>query len=82
MAFLSSLKQIAGIESTSIAQEFMSEFFKLVVGTLSLPIDLPGTNYNRGFQVISHLSKDSFQNIYLFINIYQLYTKVSILNIT
>ncbi|XP_057522094.1 cytochrome P450 85A1-like [Amaranthus tricolor] len=50
MAFLSSLKQIAGIESTSIAQEFMSEFFKLVVGTLSLPIDLPGTNYNRGFQ--------------------------------
>ncbi|XP_021737040.1 cytochrome P450 85A-like [Chenopodium quinoa] len=50
MAFLSSLKQIAGIESSSTAQEFMSEFFKLVVGTLSLPIDLPGTNYRRGFQ--------------------------------
>ncbi|KAL9230071.1 hypothetical protein vseg_005463 [Gypsophila vaccaria] len=50
MAFLSSLKQIAGIESSSIAQEFMPEFFKLVLGTLSLPIDLPGTNYRRGFQ--------------------------------
>ncbi|KAJ8436028.1 hypothetical protein Cgig2_007686 [Carnegiea gigantea] len=50
MAFMSSLKQIAGIESSSIAQEFMHEFFKLVLGTLSLPIDLPGTNYRRGFQ--------------------------------
>jgi len=51
MAFFSSLKQIAGIESSSIAQEFMPEFFKLVLGTLSLPIDLPGTNYRRAFQV-------------------------------
>lgn len=51
MAFLSSLKQIAGIESSSISQPFMEEFFKLVLGTLSLPIDLPGTNYHRGVQV-------------------------------
>ncbi|KAL3346641.1 hypothetical protein AABB24_025202 [Solanum stoloniferum] len=50
MAFLSSLKQIAGIESTSLAQEFMPEFFNLVLGTLSLPINLPNTNYHRGFQ--------------------------------
>ncbi|XP_022759906.1 cytochrome P450 85A-like [Durio zibethinus] len=50
MAFLSSLKQIASAESSSVAQEFMPEFFKLVLGTLSLPIDLPGTNYCRGFQ--------------------------------
>ncbi|XP_009596988.1 cytochrome P450 85A1 [Nicotiana tabacum] len=50
MAFLSSLKQIAGIESTSLAQEFMPEFFKLVLGTLSLPINLPNTNYGRGLQ--------------------------------
>ncbi|KAH9623769.1 hypothetical protein KSS87_010186 [Heliosperma pusillum] len=61
MAFLSSLKQIAGIESTSIAQEFMPEFFKLVLGTLSLPIDLPGTNYRRGIQarknIVNILSK-------------------------
>ncbi|KAJ7971111.1 Cytochrome P450 [Quillaja saponaria] len=61
MAFLSALKQIASIESGSISQEFMPEFFKLVLGTLSLPIDLPGTNYRRGFQarkkIISILSQ-------------------------
>ncbi|KAK9742553.1 hypothetical protein RND81_03G181400 [Saponaria officinalis] len=57
MAFMSSLKQIAGIESSSIAQEFMPEFFKLVLGTLSLPIDLPGTNYRRGFQARKKIVK-------------------------
>lgn len=51
MALLSSLKQIAGIECASFSQEFKQEFFKLVLGTLSLPIDLPGTNYRRGLQV-------------------------------
>jgi len=60
MAFLSSLKQIAGRESVSLSDSFMTEFFKLVLGTISLPINLPGTNYHRGFQVwsliFSHLS--------------------------
>jgi brassinosteroid-6-oxidase 2 len=51
MAFLSSLKQIAGMETSSISQPFMTEFFKLVIGTLSLPINLPGTNYHNGLQV-------------------------------
>lgn len=50
MALLSSLKQIAGIESGSISEAFMPEFFKLVLGTLSLPIDLPTTNYRRGLK--------------------------------
>ncbi|CAL1408538.1 unnamed protein product [Linum trigynum] len=50
MALLSSLKQIVGPESGSISGAFMPEFFKLVLGTLSLPIDLPGTSYRRGFQ--------------------------------
>nr|BAO79854.1 brassinosteroid-6-oxidase [Fagopyrum esculentum] len=50
MAFLSALKQISGTESSSISQTFMPEFFQLVLGTLSLPIDLPGTNYRRAFQ--------------------------------
>ncbi|KAG9140086.1 hypothetical protein Leryth_021118 [Lithospermum erythrorhizon] len=50
MAFLSSLRQIAGPESGSISEAFMPEFFKLVLGTLSLPINLPNTNYRRGFQ--------------------------------
>ncbi|GMH30621.1 hypothetical protein Nepgr_032464 [Nepenthes gracilis] len=61
MAFLSALKQIAGAESTSISHEFMPAFFKLVLGTLSLPIDLPGTNYRHGFQarknIVQILSK-------------------------
>ncbi|KAF5480146.1 hypothetical protein F2P56_000913 [Juglans regia] len=50
IALCSSLKQIAGIESSSMFQPFMTEFFKLVLGTLSLPINFPGTNYRRGFQ--------------------------------
>lgn len=61
MAFMSSLKQIAGLESSSMCQEFMPEFFKLVLGTLSLPINLPNTNYGRGFQarqnIVSMLRK-------------------------
>ncbi|KAL1824435.1 hypothetical protein ACET3Z_011213 [Daucus carota] len=50
MALLSSLKQIAGIESGSMCKEFMPEFFKLVLGTISLPINLPNTNYRGGIQ--------------------------------
>lgn len=50
MALLSSLKQI-GIESNTISESFIPEFYKLVLGTLSLPIDLPGTNYRRAIQV-------------------------------
>lgn len=51
MALLSSLKQIAEIDSALFSQEFKQEFYKLVLGTLSLPIGIPGTNYRRGFQV-------------------------------
>ncbi|XP_077216035.1 cytochrome P450 85A1-like isoform X2 [Tasmannia lanceolata] len=43
-------KELAGIESGSLSETFKPEFYKLVLGTLSLPIDLPGTNYHRGFQ--------------------------------
>ncbi|KAL6553065.1 hypothetical protein OROGR_006907 [Orobanche gracilis] len=50
MAFLSSLRQIASNEASSISQAFMPEFFKLVLGTLSLPINLPNTNYHSGVQ--------------------------------
>ncbi|CAA2957970.1 Cytochrome P450 85A1 [Olea europaea subsp. europaea] len=50
MAFLSSLTQIASVESVSVSQEFMPEFFKLVLGTLSLPINFPNTNYYLGIQ--------------------------------
>ncbi|XP_048327665.2 cytochrome P450 85A isoform X2 [Ziziphus jujuba] len=50
MAFLSSLKQVASAECEFIAPVLQPEFFKLVLGTLSLPIDLPGTNYRSGVQ--------------------------------
>ncbi|KAI4375267.1 hypothetical protein MLD38_013157 [Melastoma candidum] len=50
MALLSSLKQIAGIDSWPGVEAFEDEFFKLVIGTLSLPVVLPGTNYHRGFR--------------------------------
>ncbi|CAM8994446.1 unnamed protein product [Rhodiola kirilowii] len=50
MALMLSLKQIAGFESGLMCEEFKQEFFKLVLGTLSLPIDLPGTSYNNGFK--------------------------------
>eukprot|EP00262_Sarcandra_glabra_P014360 TRINITY_DN4196_c0_g1_i1.p1 TRINITY_DN4196_c0_g1~~TRINITY_DN4196_c0_g1_i1.p1 ORF type:complete len:465 (+),score=80.36 TRINITY_DN4196_c0_g1_i1:62-1456(+) len=50
MALLSSSKQIAGIESGPLFEAFKPEFYKLVLGTLSMPIDLPGTNYRSAFQ--------------------------------
>ncbi|KAI7744779.1 hypothetical protein M8C21_005135 [Ambrosia artemisiifolia] len=50
MALLSSLKQICGVESSSLSDQFMPEFSKLVLGTLSLPINIPNTNYHRGLQ--------------------------------
>uniref|UniRef100_A0A7N0UGS3 Cytochrome P450 85A n=1 Tax=Kalanchoe fedtschenkoi TaxID=63787 RepID=A0A7N0UGS3_KALFE len=50
MALMSSLKQIAGLECGPMCEEFKQEFFKLVLGTLSLPIDLPGTSYKNGFK--------------------------------
>ncbi|KAI3700502.1 hypothetical protein L2E82_45132 [Cichorium intybus] len=50
MALLSSLKPFFGIESCSLSKDFMPEFFKLVLETLSLPINLPNTNYHHGLQ--------------------------------
>nr|DAD36679.1 TPA_asm: hypothetical protein HUJ06_007320 [Nelumbo nucifera] len=61
MALLSSLNQIAGTESSLIAEAFKPEFYKLVLGTLSLPINLPGTNYRCRFQDLCwvfHLLRD------------------------
>ncbi|CAI8594893.1 unnamed protein product [Vicia faba] len=49
--FLSILDQIASIDPRSKrADYFKTHFFKLVLGTLSLPINLPGTNYYNGVQ--------------------------------
>ncbi|XP_047310959.1 cytochrome P450 85A-like [Impatiens glandulifera] len=56
MAVLSGLNQIAGPQCDSISEQFMPEFFKLVLGTLSLPINFPGTNYHRGFQARKNIT--------------------------
>ncbi|MQM18310.1 hypothetical protein Taro_051299 [Colocasia esculenta] len=50
MAFLSSLKLVTGLGTGQLSEAIKQEFFKLVLGTLSLPIDLPGTNYRGGLQ--------------------------------
>ncbi|XP_044493276.1 cytochrome P450 85A-like [Mangifera indica] len=50
MALLIAFKQMVEIESSQIYDTFKREFDKLVVGTLSLPINLPGTKYNYGLQ--------------------------------
>ncbi|KAI3452915.1 hypothetical protein Pfo_009578 [Paulownia fortunei] len=50
MVFLIAFKQIAEAESNSIYDSFKCEFDKLLIGSLSLPINLPGTNYYQGFK--------------------------------
>ncbi|XP_021667225.2 cytochrome P450 85A1 [Hevea brasiliensis] len=50
MALFISFKQILETESNSIYEIFKPEFDKLVAGALSLPINIPGSNYHYGFQ--------------------------------
>ncbi|XP_007045811.2 PREDICTED: cytochrome P450 85A [Theobroma cacao] len=50
MALSISFKQILEKESTSLYEIFKPDFDKLLVGTLSLPINIPGTNYHHGIQ--------------------------------
>lgn len=51
MAFLSAMKQLLSMDKGPQSEVFMPEFYKMVSGTISLPIDLPGTNYRQGIQV-------------------------------
>ncbi|KAE8710166.1 Cytochrome P450 85A1 [Hibiscus syriacus] len=50
MALWVSFKQIVEKEPTTFYEIFKPEFDKLLVGTLSLPINIPGTNYHHGFK--------------------------------
>ncbi|KAL8052438.1 hypothetical protein ABFX02_05G004000 [Erythranthe guttata] len=50
MVFLMAFKLIFGDESDSIYDGFKSQFDKLVIGSLSLPINFPGTSYYHGFK--------------------------------
>lgn len=49
-ALLVSYKQMLEIEPALLYEAFKPEFDKLVIGTLAMPINLPGTNYYFGFQ--------------------------------
>jgi hypothetical protein len=51
MALLSALRQIAGITAGPLSAALKTELYTLVLGTISLPINLPGTSYYQGFQV-------------------------------
>ncbi|KAI4358004.1 hypothetical protein L6164_001913 [Bauhinia variegata] len=50
MAFLVSMKLIIENESASFHEAFKATFDNLVLGTISLPIKIPGTSYFRGLQ--------------------------------
>ncbi|KAL6983310.1 hypothetical protein U1Q18_016699 [Sarracenia purpurea var. burkii] len=49
MVLFIDFKHVMEIESSSIYETFKAEIDKLIVGTLSLPINIPGTNYHHGF---------------------------------
>ncbi|GFY88755.1 brassinosteroid-6-oxidase 2 [Actinidia rufa] len=51
MALFIAFKQIMETESSSSYEAFKAEFDKLMMGSLSLPINIPGTNYYGGFMV-------------------------------
>ncbi|XP_027152526.1 cytochrome P450 85A-like [Coffea eugenioides] len=57
MAFFLSFNQIFEDESSVIYEAFKAEFDKFVVGTISLPINLPGTNYYKGLQARKNIIK-------------------------
>ncbi|EMS51871.1 Cytochrome P450 85A1 [Triticum urartu] len=50
MALLSALRQIAGITAGPLSDALKTELYTLVLGTISLPINIPGTSYYQGFQ--------------------------------
>ncbi|KAL5217832.1 hypothetical protein ABZP36_018516 [Zizania latifolia] len=50
MALLSALRQIAGVSAGPVSDALKAELYTLVLGTISLPINLPGTNYYQGFK--------------------------------
>lgn len=51
MAFLISFEQIVEGELGSSCEVLKPEFDKLLLGTISLPLNIPGTNYYQGLQV-------------------------------
>ncbi|XP_037481815.1 cytochrome P450 85A1-like [Triticum dicoccoides] len=50
MTSLSMLRQIAGITAGPLSDALNTELYTLALGTISLPINLPGTRYYQGLQ--------------------------------
>eukprot|EP00252_Welwitschia_mirabilis_P024994 TRINITY_DN7651_c0_g1_i2.p1 TRINITY_DN7651_c0_g1~~TRINITY_DN7651_c0_g1_i2.p1 ORF type:complete len:479 (+),score=57.63 TRINITY_DN7651_c0_g1_i2:467-1903(+) len=50
MALLISLRQVMSLGTGSMAKEYKREFYKLLEGSLSMPLNFPGTNYRRGLR--------------------------------
>ncbi|KAK6921886.1 Cytochrome P450 [Dillenia turbinata] len=57
MAVLLSFKQLLDKEAQSVCQALRHEFNNLVLGTFSLPINFPGTNYYKGIQARKNVIK-------------------------
>ena len=51
MAFYVGFRQIIEAECDLIYKAFKEEFDKVATAALSLPINIPGTNYYQGLQV-------------------------------
>ena len=51
MAFYAAFRQIIKAEYDLICKTFKAEFDKVATASLSLPINIPGTNYYEGLQV-------------------------------
>lgn len=51
MAFYAAFRQIIKAEYDLICKAFKAEFDKVATASLSLPINIPGTNYHEGLQV-------------------------------
>ncbi|XP_059448403.1 cytochrome P450 85A1-like [Corylus avellana] len=50
MAFYMTFRQLVEAEADTLYEPFKAAFDKVVTGTLSLPINIPGTNYHMGLQ--------------------------------
>uniref|UniRef100_A0A7N0T0T1 Cytochrome P450 n=2 Tax=Kalanchoe fedtschenkoi TaxID=63787 RepID=A0A7N0T0T1_KALFE len=57
MALYIAFRQIVEAESSTLFSAFKREFDKVYIGTISLPINIPGTNYRQGFQGRSNIVK-------------------------
>lgn len=51
MAFFISMKAVVENEPNSFVESFKATFDSMALGTISLPINIPGTQYYRGLKV-------------------------------